>query len=344
MSARGGKSSSTDKGTSSKVTGGKTNGSSKHDNKIGDDRETLPSAATFHLPFDSSHSGIDRYELWTVRLPATVNLVDLEGCQLQLDSKTNGAAGPLASTIASASSNNNNNTFDSHDGILYSFQWGNKVENESFRVLVPQKTVENGDDDSESENESVPKNGELLFVPATTPFVRHLNVTQALAVTESERAPCRDGGPPAKDPVRHAYAHVPQKTGLKRRWKPVGGGATLNSGPNGIDADMTEPKSPDLLLTSTSPSRRKVETKSISSVHGNVRSTESNSTGNEKMETSNAKRKRDEDTLKDIEPFHVSNDAEVETDISKEERRSDKKAKKNAKKEKHDKKRESRTK
>jgi hypothetical protein len=174
----------------------------------------------------SSSDDSSRYELWTIRLPSIVSTEDLEGCSLQLDSSNN----PVVSSSSLESK-----------GSKYSFQWGHPVENVSFRVLVPSSApVKDGSsssssssedeydspcDESSDDDERIPK--DKFLVPSSAPFQRHVNVvmTAGVTVSETDVAPRRGHAPTADgvDPIRHAYSHVPQKTGLlKRRWMPLG--------------------------------------------------------------------------------------------------------------------------
>lgn len=183
-----------------------SNGASAKADTVSDDKTLDP--PTFRLPATDLSNGNNenRYELWTIRLPSAVDIQDLEGSSLQLDP-----------------SNPSSSNFESN-GIKYSFQWGHSVENESFRVLVPAATAKDDSDESDSDSdEGGKKKKERYLIPLPTPFQRHLNVVTAVTLSETDLAPRVDNAPTAIDDVRRAYAHVPQKTGLKRRWMPLGG-------------------------------------------------------------------------------------------------------------------------
>ena len=130
----------------------------------------------------------DRFELWTVRLPRQVDLQSLHGQSVTMSKKS---PQPL--------------------GTDYTMAWGDAGENESFRLLLPQ------DDEDDEMNDDEAR----FLYPHTKGFRKHVNV--ALVGTHpTELAPAE--APPPVDPMRHAYASVPQKKGLKRRWAPLGGG------------------------------------------------------------------------------------------------------------------------
>jgi hypothetical protein len=134
---------------------------------------------TFSLPDD------DEYELWTIRMPISVDHSALDGIKLSLDKKQLGM-------IESGSEK---------FGVVL----GDAFENESFRVLV--------EDD----------NG--LMIPSNVPFAKHLNLVHGDAIKEipeTDLAPGIERAPAPADPVRKAYSVVPQKAGLKRRWMPNG--------------------------------------------------------------------------------------------------------------------------
>ena len=162
---------------------------------------------SFELPGDFD---VNRYELWTVRLPSQFNAKELDGTTIRLNEAT---------SIESK-------------GQEFAVQLANTGETESFRLLVPKKA--HGDDaigsDSDSDSDesdhgkAAHKDGNSTpdheFQPLAMPFKNHLIVASTLRPHEEMST---DPVPP-KVAVRHAYAHVPQKTGLKRRWAPIGGG------------------------------------------------------------------------------------------------------------------------
>ena len=142
----------------------------------------------------------DHLELWSFRLPTNVPLGSLNGITIDLK--------------------NNMGRFKVDDNE-YRIELGESVENESFRVLVPTSGSKE-DDDDESMNDSDDEESDQKYLQASSlPFSRHWNVVTAFPQrTERELAP-REGPTPV-DNVRHAYSHVPQRTGLKRRFMPMG--------------------------------------------------------------------------------------------------------------------------
>ena len=166
-------------------------------------QQVLLDPPSFRLPSLSNEENPNRYELWTVRLPAGLNLQDLQGVNLRHDE-----------------------TLES-DGSKYLVQLGHAAENESFRVLVPEDTASNdreqdsdGDsDDSDGKNDKNNKTNsskrhhkqQRLMVPVPQPLARHWNVVQHTVLSEAEVAPRADQAPTPCVPLRHAYSHVPKK-------------------------------------------------------------------------------------------------------------------------------------
>ena len=186
----------------------------------------------------------NRYELWSFRLPASIPIQDLDGCELTVPATAaaSAAGGILsapaaengkAAAAAAAASSNNPFSFATKNGDNYTLRWGHQVENESFRVLVPYK---DGDDESEDEDNDN-NNKKQFLAPANAPFQRHINVVSVVEeVSETKLAPGMETAPKPNlvtrgipHQMRRAYQHVPQKTGLKRRWMPLGskGGADV---------------------------------------------------------------------------------------------------------------------
>jgi hypothetical protein len=152
-------------------------------------------------------------ELWTFRLPINVPVKSLNDVEIDL--------------------NTNTGEFQVGDQA-YKFVLGDAVENDSFRALVPAKKDDKSndsssdDDDDDSDNDDgddndidKASNKQEFLQPSALPFARHWNAVTAVPVlSETQLAP-REGPPPV-DVMRHAYSHVPQRTGLKRRWMPMG--------------------------------------------------------------------------------------------------------------------------
>lgn len=130
----------------------------------------------------------DEYEVWTIRMPFSVDHTALDGIQISLD-KDRKQLGSVKSG-------------DEKYGVVL----GDAFETESFRVLE-------ADD------------GKFLKL-AHVPITKHLNIVHAdglKEIPETTLAPGIDRAPEPVDPVRKAYAAVPQKAGLKRRFMPLGG-------------------------------------------------------------------------------------------------------------------------
>jgi len=230
----------------------------------------------------------DDLELWSFRLPTNVSLSSLNGMTIDLK--------------------NNVGKFKVRDKE-YKIVLGDSVENESFRVLVPASdSKEDDDDDDESTKDSDDEEADQNFLQASPlPFTKHWNVVTAFPQrTERELAP-REGPTPV-DKVRHAYSHVPQRTGLKRRWMPMG--VKTNKSLASIDPMMK-------LSRSTTPSKSK-SLSSIKKENGTPVST-----GEKDIDTRTPPSKR----IKVETPMSKSEKKAMKT-----ERKSAKKAKKEAKK------------
>lgn len=146
------------------------------------DRLTL-SPPAFSLP-----QNMDDYELWTVRLPTSLDIAALQDIELDIEKL---------------------GTFQADD-VEYGMTYGHAVENEHFRLLVRNDGSGGGD---------------YLHLH-NRPFDRHVNVVDASSLVETvdtELAPRLEMAPPPVDPVRICYSHIPQASGLKRRWMPPGG-------------------------------------------------------------------------------------------------------------------------
>ena len=146
--------------------------------------------SSFSLP-----DGHQTYELWTIRMPVSVDHTVLNGVKLSLDNKVLGMV----------------DSGDSKYGLVF----GESSENESFRVLV--------------------EHDKKFMIPTNTPFAKHLNVVLADVIKEipdTELAPGVDRAPTPIDPLRKAYSVVHQKQGLKRRWMPSGIPAALSKSDN----------------------------------------------------------------------------------------------------------------
>jgi hypothetical protein len=199
-------------------------------NCTGGGGDTTTTTTTTTSTSSCGNSNNSRYELWTIRLPSSINVLDLQDCRLTV---------PLSLSANTTSSNNSTTATTTTDcfesnGSKYTFTWGHCVENESFRVLVPLKrkkagtaSSEDDDDDNDDNDSTTETSRDKSLVPCHIPFARHLTIVQQIMSSEQDWAP-RCGPAPDADAdtteVRRAYAPISQKSGLKRRWVALGGG------------------------------------------------------------------------------------------------------------------------
>jgi hypothetical protein len=175
---------------------------------------SAPSATKKSLNLPAPDFTIDEndnnLELFTIRLPVKVPLSSLN--DLVLDMKDE-------STTATFTAN----------GQDYRIQMGDAIENESFRVLVPrpkgddddEEKEKDSDDEDSVENENKKSKHLHYLQPSSQAFSKHFNVFASVPhLSETQLAPRE--GPPAVDKMRHAYAPIAQRSGLKRRWMPLG--------------------------------------------------------------------------------------------------------------------------
>jgi DNA-directed RNA polymerase I subunit RPA34.5 len=202
-----------------------------------DDDDSVLAPPTFSLPSDlSGDTTSSRYELWTIRIPSSVDLLDLQDCRLTVPLSTTTTTTTTMTSAARIgnlpSSNDNSTSTDRFEanGSKYTFTWGHAVENESFRVLVPSKqkasALEDEDDDDDNDSTTEATSRDKSLVPCNIPFARHLNIVQTMSSSEQDWAPRCGPAPAADTTVRRAYGPILQKSGLKRRWVPLGGGVT----------------------------------------------------------------------------------------------------------------------
>ena len=190
----------------------------------------------FRLPPEYSQDP-DRFELWTVRVPVEVDLNDMEGCQLHYNDTTNPLDGPSTEqgdksrfTSSSSSSNTIDDAEESssiHNKTqTFSLQFGHGVENESLRLIIPKGQLDDDEEKEFEEDDQQDKNDTMVSLPKS--FTRHINVVEYYPIrTEQQLAPHPDSAPTAQE-LRPAYAQVPQKAGLKRRWQPPGSQISLS--------------------------------------------------------------------------------------------------------------------
>jgi hypothetical protein len=178
---------------------------------------------------DKGNNDSSNFELWTFRVPSEMNIKDLHGVELVLNG------------------DNNNKSTIQQINDKFTLKQGESVENHNFRVLVPgsngsgknnddnsssssSSSSDDDDDDDDDEKKDKPTNTtaqKYLLHPSSKTFTRHFNVNSALYTkkTEMELAP-RNGPKPSFEndgtKLRHAYSSIPQRTGMKRRWMPLG--------------------------------------------------------------------------------------------------------------------------
>jgi hypothetical protein len=176
---------------------------------------------------DKGNNDSSNFELWTFRVPSEMNIKDLHGVELVLNG------------------DNNNKSTIQQINDKFTLKQGESVENHNFRVLVPgsngsgknnddnsssSSSSDDDDDDDDDEKKDKTTNTtaqKYLLHPSSKTFTRHFNVNSALYTkkTEMELAP-RNGPKPSFEndgtKLRHAYSSIPQRTGMKRRWMPLG--------------------------------------------------------------------------------------------------------------------------
>lgn len=136
----------------------------------------------FELP-----ENMNDYEVWTVRLPASLNVDSLQGVELDMSESA---------------------TFQTEQQQQLSMARGEAFENEQFRLLI---------------------RNDAFLVPHDRPFDRHFNISVHHGeVADTQLAPRLEMAPEPTDTFRQSYSHIPQVSGLKRRWMPPGGGIAPN--------------------------------------------------------------------------------------------------------------------
>lgn len=220
---------------------------SKVSNSTGGDQTSVSrplEPPTFQLPDDVGAPN-SRWEVWSVRLPDGVSLADLDGSSTTVIGST--------STVIETS-----------NGRSLVFQKGDPCENACFRILQPatkgdrrnnlsSSNEEDPSDDSDSSDHDDDKDDDdddedskMYYQPSPVTFARHWNVVSYLPpLVETELAPSLDSAPTPSQHIttlRHAYAPVPQRTGLKRRWTPIGG--TSHPTPTSVAGYTTREEQP----------------------------------------------------------------------------------------------------
>jgi len=152
-----------------------------------------------------------RYELWSIRLPKTMDVKILDGTTLSAGVDATAHADESGASLGTFQHLNK----DCDDKEEYAFTNGHSTENQSFRVLKPEQ------DDQQSGGQ----NYSIYLVPSTKAFDRHINITKSVCTKDpvwTDLAPRMERAPKPKDNMVHAYSPIPQISGLKRRWMPLG--------------------------------------------------------------------------------------------------------------------------
>jgi hypothetical protein len=256
-----------------------SNGVVARNNNDDDDADSVLDPPTFSLPSDfldhnctggggdttttttstsscGNSSNNSRYELWTIRLPSSINVLDLQDCRLTVPTNKDNSSTTISTTTDCFESN----------GSKYTFTWGHCVENESFRVLVPLKRKKAGtasseeEDDDDDDNDSTTETSrDKSLVPCHIPFARHLTIVQQIMMSSSEQDWAPRCGPAPTDAdnteVRRAYTPIDQKTGLKRRWVALGGGVLAAAAARSIQMEALQGTSSSSAKSTASKTR-----------------------------------------------------------------------------------------
>jgi hypothetical protein len=180
----------------------------------------------------------DRYELWSVQLLGDrLTLQDLDGthCSLDVSSYSQGSAGAkdevlTSTTIQTADGGNEfalqlppKRTSGDGPGAADSL-WMRLIypakKKKRRTVTVPAADSSESDSDSDDDDRDQ-ANDEFSHRPYGLPFLRHCSI---ISHHRPAKEPSGKDGPPAHVAIRRAYEPVPQRSGLKRRWVPFGGG------------------------------------------------------------------------------------------------------------------------
>jgi hypothetical protein len=202
--------------------------------------------------------GGDRYELWCVRILADgLSPEDLDNAAFNLP--LNGI-GEEDSAMMMTTRTTTSSTIDTRSGMKFAIQLlpspvAPPQGNDSMqRLLYPisqttrrrssaagsvssESSRDDEDDADKGKGDAHDGSGDgdaidFGYVPTTQPFTRHCNIVSYFATggeLSSSSSPARPPGASASYSelgaalVRRSYEPVPQKSGLKRRWVPIGG-------------------------------------------------------------------------------------------------------------------------
>ena len=217
---------------------------------------TSASSSSLHVTnpnFDIDESD-NEIELWSFRLPVNFPTSKLNGIEIDIsqlvdgdesprNEKKNGGKKKLSATTKNTAPTSVAEISTAKGTFILA---PNKTEGlDTFRALIPvdskkgnknkNQKNDHGDNVFEQRNDtqdesskgggqggsSTSTKGEQYLHPTTRPFTKHFDVISEFErLTERQLAPLN--GPQPVDKQIHAYAHVPQRTGLVRRWMPPG--------------------------------------------------------------------------------------------------------------------------
>jgi hypothetical protein len=155
----------------------------------------------------------ENYELWTFRVPLRFPTKSLNGVEIELQD------GEMS--VPFTSDDGEPVRFTTEDGKKFLVEAGERDGLDSFRALMPFDDEDDDEDDEDDEDEEAKADVKFNLQPTCKPFVRHFDVfVDYERMTDRQVAPLQ--GPEPVDKIRHAYSHVPQRTGMIRRWMPPG--------------------------------------------------------------------------------------------------------------------------
>lgn len=161
------------------------------------DHLVVPERLSLPRPEFNIDADDENLEVWTMRVPVNVPINSLNGVNISMQG----------------------GEFQVGDQD-YKIIPGDTVESDSFRVLIPLDDAGKDSSSEDSDDQEKDKRQQYLQ-PFSRPFSRHWNVVAAIPeLSETKLAPRE--GPKPQDKMRHAYTPVAQRTGLKRRWMPLG--------------------------------------------------------------------------------------------------------------------------
>ena len=165
-------------------------------------------------------------ELWLLRVPASVDVKELlDGVRLESllgdhGGSSDGSSGAGASNVLTR--------FRGAAGSEYALTRGEEGEADCCRVL----TRGDSDDDDSDDDEDDDEGGSELSLHPSRRIARTVHLTSVVSErntgdgirSELALAPPAGDAPRPANRVRLAYAPVPQREGLKRRWQLFGSG------------------------------------------------------------------------------------------------------------------------